>query len=84
MAKEKIELWQYLASLKTKDRNYTYAEFADKVHVSRARLSRIVNYRDCPSYQLAKRIEEETGKKVSGWDLMEKCYNKSHGHRCLI
>lgn len=73
MAKEKMELWQYLASLKIKDRSATYGKFAEKVKISRSRLSRIINYREPPSHDLADRIQVATNHQVLGWELTKLC-----------
>lgn len=70
---DNIELWQYLANQKRSDRNLTNKRFAEKLGVTNTTLSRIVNYRHCPSVELAKKIEKQTGYAVVWHNLMERC-----------
>jgi DNA-binding XRE family transcriptional regulator len=71
-----MELWNYLSHVKREDRTLTNKRFAKNIGISAATLSRIMNYKQHPSLDLAKKIEKETNGLVIWWQLLEICNDK--------
>lgn len=69
-----LELYAYLALEKCK--GHSYQSFADEIGIDSSTLTRIKNYNQFPSYQLAMKIEEKTKGKVLWWKLIQKCKEK--------
>lgn len=72
-----MELWNYLSHKRRQDPTMTNRKFAKELGVTAVTLSRIVNYKQLPSVDLAKKIEKETSGEVIWWRLLEMCNNKA-------
>lgn len=66
-----MKLHEYL-----KSHNITQVSLANRLGIAREYLNRLINGKSLPSTYLAKKIEKETGGKVSFFDLFEEEFPK--------
>lgn len=73
-----MEIWEYVAKRKLKERGYSFSRLAKEVGVQKSYFSLIYNYKRVPSRKTALKIQEVTGGAVDAWELMQLCHEKSN------
>jgi transcriptional regulator with XRE-family HTH domain len=66
-----MDLYEWLTRKRIEDRNFKDIQFAKKLGINRAQISRLKQGRYRPSVELAMKIEELTDGQVNAWEILK-------------